>query len=254
MIQALSTALALLTRLPIPRGAGASPQTQGRSVAMYPVVGLLIGAILWLGAWLLSLLSAPPLLAAAMLVSVWVAITGALHLDGLADSADACLGAHGDRERALEIMKDPRCGPAAVVALVLVLVLKVAALTALLAGDAPHWWLVIPPVLGRGACAALFLCLGYVRRDGLAARAAEYLHRPLTVGVLLFAVPVVCLPAGLPGAVAAAAGLLVLALAVRHMKRQLGGFTGDTAGAAVETVEAACLAALALTLAALAAP
>lgn len=249
MLHAFAVALGLLTRLPVRLHTTPSGAAQGLAVATYPLVGLLLGLLLWLFTWLLVALQAPPLLAAALLVVLWTGLTGALHLDGLADSADAWLGAHGDRERALAIMKDPACGPAGVVALLLVLLVKTAALAALLAAAAPIWLLLIPLVLGRSACAMLFLCLTYARESGLGTEAARHLHRPLTWGLAGGAALAVCLPAGRAGLLALAGAGLVFVLACRLMQRLIGGFTGDTAGALVETVEAVALTAVALILA-----
>ena len=126
----LLIALQFLTSLPIRLPAMPEPGQQGRSLLYYPVVGLLLGALLCLAAFVLD--GAPPLLQAALLLTLWVALTGALHLDGLAYSADAWLGGFGDRERTLQIMKDPRSGPVAMEVLVLLLLLKFSALLALL--------------------------------------------------------------------------------------------------------------------------
>ncbi|MCC5809364.1 MAG: adenosylcobinamide-GDP ribazoletransferase [Ectothiorhodospiraceae bacterium] len=247
MLHAFAVALTLLTRLPVRLRRTPDDRSQGLAVAMYPLVGLVLGALMWLLAAGLDLLAAPSLLSAILLVTLWVAITGALHLDGLADSADAWLGAHGDRERALRIMKDPACGPAGVVSLLLVLLLKTAAITALLDAAAPLWWLLAAPVLGRGACAALFLCLPYVRDQGLGATAAGNLRRRLTWGMVIGTGLVVCVPVGLAGIVALACAALCLGVICRGLRRWLGGFTGDTAGATLELVETATLVALALT-------
>ncbi|WP_372867942.1 adenosylcobinamide-GDP ribazoletransferase, partial [Pseudomonas sp.] len=123
---ALLIALQFLTRLPVRLAAMPSAQETGRSLLWYPVVGLLIGLLLLGVHYLLG--DAPALLQAALLLVIWVGLSGGLHLDGLADSADAWAGGFGDRERTLAIMKDPRSGPMAVVVLVLLLLLKFVAL------------------------------------------------------------------------------------------------------------------------------
>lgn len=90
-------ALQFLSSLPVTLPGMPPPPAMGRSLLCYPVVGLLFGALLWL--LHLALGSAPPMLQAALLLSAWVLLSGALHLDGLADSADAWLGGFGDRAR-----------------------------------------------------------------------------------------------------------------------------------------------------------
>jgi len=248
-LRAFTLALVFLTRLPVRFDGIPSTDEQGRSVAMYPLVGLVIGALLLLAAMLLSWLGAPALVAAVVLVILWTAITGALHLDGLADSADAWLGGHGDRARTLTIMKDPTCGPAGVVILVLVLLLKVAALAAILELPGLPWPLLLAPVLGRSACALLFVQLPYVRPGGLGAEAAMG-HEPnwLWAGAGATALATLLL-AGTAGLAMMLAAGLTLWWASRLMERRLGGFTGDTAGAVVELQEAAVLLAASIALA-----
>ena len=132
-MQSFLIALQFLTSLPVRLDRMPEPQAVGRSLLYYPLVGLLLGAMLWLVGAVFENASVP--LLAALLLTVWVALTGALHLDGLADSADAWLGGFGDRERTLTIMKDPRSGPTAVVVLILLLLLKFVALWVLLGGE-----------------------------------------------------------------------------------------------------------------------
>ena len=125
-------ALQFLTRLPTPQLDRVSDRELGLSLPFYPIVGLIIGGLLYIAAELLT--SVSPLFSAAIIVALWLWLTGALHLDGLADMADAWVGGHGDRERTLAIMKDPYCGPMGVSAVVAMLLLKFAALSVLVRG------------------------------------------------------------------------------------------------------------------------
>lgn len=242
-MRAFLVALQFLTRLPLPALAVPDSTVRGRSVLHYPAVGLLIGVLLAAVARMLG--SGHVLLAAALVLLVWVLLTGGLHLDGLADSADAWLGGHGDRERTLAIMKDPASGPAGVSALVLVLLLKFAALATLLERSGALA-LVLAPVLGRGALVFLLWSTPYVRPGGIGAAQAARLPRVGAMSVLLLII--VALPALLG---ARGAGLLVL-LAVllwflrSLMRQRIGGVTGDTLGASCEIVEAAVLVFMAL--------
>ena len=238
----LLIALQFLSSLPLQLPRMPTPEEQGRSLLCYPLVGLLFGLLLLAGAWLLD--GAPPVLAAALLLTLWVALSGALHLDGLADSADAWLGGLGDRERTLAIMKDPRSGPMAVVALVLLLLLKFAALLALL--EAGQWLaLLLVPLLARASLLGLFLGTPYVRAGGLGAAMAAHLPRTAGWRVLLLSAAA-CLLAGWSGLLAVAAALGVHLLLRRQLLRRLGGTTGDTAGALLELSECALLVLLAL--------
>src|SRR5919108_3069538 len=96
-------AVQFLTCFPLRLEPPPSGREAGLSLLWYPAVGLLLGFLLWAAAVLLSPLARP--LAAAVVLTLWVACTGALHLDGLADTADAWVGGRGDRERTLAIMK-----------------------------------------------------------------------------------------------------------------------------------------------------
>lgn len=238
-------ALQFLSSLPIRLPGMPTPEELGRSLLFYPLVGLLFGAILWGLNWLL--LGTPLLLHAALLLSVWVVLSGALHLDGLADSADAWLGGYGDRERTLTIMKDPRSGPIAVVTLVLVLLLKFAALLALI--EQQHSMvLIIVPLISRSALLGLFLTTSYVRPGGLGQALAD--HQPRLAGKQVLAISAVAcvLMAGLSGIWALALAAAVFVWLRQVMVRRLGGTTGDTAGALLELLEVAVLVGLALIL------
>ena len=232
-------ALQFLSSLPVSLPGMPAPREVGRSLLCYPLVGLLFGLLLWLASYLLQGTPAP--LHAALLLTLWVLLSGALHLDGLADSADAWLGGFGDRERTLLIMKDPRSGPIAVVTLVLVLLLKFCALWVLVEQGIGAQ-LLLGPLIGRAAMLGLFLSTPYVRQGGLGQALAEHLPRHAAGWVLLGCV-LFCLVLG--------GWIVVLALAVfawlRHlMCRRLGGTTGDTAGAMLELLELAVVLGLAL--------
>lgn len=241
-MQPFLIALQFLTCLPVQLSGKPEPHQVGKSLLYYPLVGLLIGGMLGL----LSLLlegAAPPLQAALVLVA-WIGLTGALHLDGLADSADAWLGGFGDRDRTLAIMKDPRSGPVAVVVLVAVLLLKFVALWTLL-DEGKHLALLLAPLVGRSALLGLFLTTPYVRPGGLGQALAEHLPRAAVRRVLVM-VALLCLVSGQSGWLALAVAVGVGALARQAMCHRIGGTTGDTAGALLELAECAVLVALAL--------
>ncbi|MFB4392972.1 MULTISPECIES: adenosylcobinamide-GDP ribazoletransferase [unclassified Pseudomonas] len=233
-------ALQFLSSLPVSLPGMPEPRQMGRSLLFYPVVGVLFGLLLWLASYLLSDTAAP--LHAALLLALWGLLSGALHLDGLADSADAWLGGFGDRERTLQIMKDPRSGPIAVVILVLVLLLKFCALWVLVERGVGAE-LLLAPLLGRAALLALFLSTPYVRAGGLGAALAEHLPRRAAAWVLAITLGGCLLLAGVWPMLLAVAVFLGLR---RAMCRRLGGTTGDTAGALLELLEMAVLVGLAL--------
>ena len=235
-------ALQFLTRLPLTLAGMPTPEQVGRSLLFYPLVGLLIGLLLLAAQQLLD--GSAVLLQAALLLTLWVGISGGLHLDGLADSADAWVGGFGDKQRTLAIMKDPRSGPIAVVVLVLLLLLKFAALVALLESSSALLLLLVP-WLARCLLPLLFLTTPYVRAGGLGQALAEHLPRRQLPWVLA-AHAVAMLLLGWPALLALlVAGTVFFYLRVLMLKR-LGGTTGDTAGALVELAECGVLLALAL--------
>jgi len=234
-VHAFLIALQLLTRIPVTYSFVADDQQLGRSPLYYPLIGLLIGGLLLLATQLFP--TGAIGLQAAVLLTLWVGLTGGLHLDGLADCADAWVGGFGDRERSLRIMKDPASGPLAVVMLLLILLLKWTALVALLE---QHQWspLLFAPLLGRSAILALMLSTPYLRPQGMASKLLDNL--PVTTAKQVLAV------AGLAGLIglgwpALLATILPL-LWLRHVAlSRLGGVTGDVYGAAVELIEASVL-------------
>lgn len=237
-------ALQFLTRLPVHLPGMPEPEQLGRSLLWYPLVGVFIGGVLLVLHGLLG--DTPALLQAAILLGVWVALSGGLHLDGLADTADAWVGGYGDRQRTLEIMKDPRSGPIAVVVLLLVLLLKFTALVVLL-GQGAWGGLLLAPWLGRALLPLLFFSTPYVRAGGLGAALAEHLPRGVLPRVLLVH-GLAMLLLGWSGVLALLAAALSFWLLRRAFLARLGGTTGDTAGALLELGECAVLLVLALLL------
>lgn len=241
-MKAFLLALQFLTCLPVSLKTLPTPADWGRSVLAYPLIGLLIGLLLVGFQHLIG--HADPLLQAALLTTAWALVTGGLHLDGLADSADAWVGGHGNRERTLTIMKDPRSGPAGVSTLALTLLLKFAALVILIKLGA---WpaLLLVPLLGRTSLLALLLSTPYVRPGGMGSALAAHLPR-MPALLTLFLVATAILFTGKAGWIVLTMALASWLLLRWLMMRRLGGITGDTLGATVELTEAAALISLAL--------
>jgi adenosylcobinamide-GDP ribazoletransferase len=238
-LRPLLIALQFLTRLPVPLAGPPEDAEMGRSLLWFPFVGLLLGLLLFASALLLKSAGVTSLAGAAVLLTAWVLCTGGLHLDGLADCADAWVGGAGDRERTLAIMKDPHCGSMGVIALILLLLVKLSMLDALLGRQSPAS-VLLAPVLGRGAALALFATTPYVRPAGLGAAMASHLPRRAAWIVLAATFGAAALAPG-HGLAMSAAAFLALFLWRRELRRRIGGTTGDTAGALVELVEAAAL-------------
>lgn len=245
--RALACAMQFLTRIPLATRTLFDNKDYANSLAWYPVIGLVLGGLVWLsGAALAEFSSAS--LAAALVLGVWVLLTGALHLDGVADCADAWVGGFGDREKTFQILKDPRSGPIAVVVLVLVLLIKWAALEVLLGSE--HWsiiWLI--PLLARGAMPYIFWRLDYASASGLGSALVEGLSRQRILISLLFVAVIAVL------SLTAQLDILLLFVVVslliylwwkRASYQKLGGFNGDCAGALVEFLELGLLLGLAI--------
>jgi len=242
-------AVTFLTGIPLPVEGDVSPADLWRSMGWYPLIGLALGAAAWgVYAGLLELL--PSLVAAVLVVLLLEAVTRGLHMDGLMDTADGVLSG-APRERALEIMKDSSVGAMGVVAAVLILMLKVAALGALSRADAAA-------PLFAGWCAARALpaldvyAWPYARAAGTGeAFTRERTPGPVAMAAGLLAVGVVTttlVTVTVDGAGAWYAGLVVAVVAMAvallvqaAVAKRLGGLTGDVYGMGIELAEAAAL-------------
>jgi len=140
-----------------------TPRLLGQSMAFYPVVGLLLGLILWVAYWIFSLVF-PRTLSDGLILILLVLLTGALHLDGLADTLDGLAGGKSPEER-LQIMKDHRVGAFGVIGLISVLGIKFLALNSL-PGDAVARALAMALILSRWSMVQLTYLAPYARREG----------------------------------------------------------------------------------------
>ncbi|AYA68366.1 adenosylcobinamide-GDP ribazoletransferase [Acinetobacter sp. WCHA55] len=230
-------ALQFLTTFPVRLSAMPTPQQNAQALLFYPVVGLLIGGILYGIALFLQAL--PVVLLSSVILVLWIWLTGGLHLDGLADTADAWVGGFGDKARTLEIMRDPSCGPIGVLSLVIVCILKWSALYVLLQKQL-YTALILFPLLGRLVPLFFFLSTRYVRDKGLGSLLSQHLARPIAIALLLL-IPLVALYWASAGAVVIATFYLVLWYLRCKFIQRIGGVTGDTIGASIEIIELATL-------------
>lgn len=236
----LRTAGSFLTRLPL-GGGGAG---LADAAWAFPAVGLLVGTVGAAAALASTAIGLPALASGLIAVAAMALATGALHEDGLADMADA-LGAGGERERMLAIMRDSRIGTFGALALILGVGVRASLIGALVAGGPSGAALLIAAAAWSRALLPLAMArLPLARSDGLAAAAGACpLRVALTALALGFALIGVCgvfggLSAALLGA--GVAGLAGVALA-RLAARRLGGYTGDVLGALQQAAEIAFL-------------
>ncbi len=239
-MRAVRSAFAFLTVLPVGERDGVPAERLGR--AFFPAVGAVVG--LAAGAVFLAVSAvAHPLLAAVAAVAALAVLTGGLHLDGLVDAADGLLGG-ADRKQRLAIMRDPRAGTFGVVAVVLLLLGEVAALSALQPARGAVA-LVTAGTLSRWGVLGLVVALPYARLEGLG-RAAAGGHGALdfAVGTALAAVVFVL---DWRRAALATALVLVSAFSIGLLARaRIGGATGDVYGATAEVGQLVALLAFAV--------
>ncbi len=234
----LAAALGLLTRLPVPLDFARAQARGAKAAWAWPVAGLVVGAVGAVAGGLALWLGAGPGAAAALALGAQMAVTGGLHEDGLADSADGLWGGH-NRARQLEIMKDSRIGTYGVLALMIVTLLRWSALAQLF--EAGSWAaLLAAGALSRAPMAALMAALPNARGSGL----AQSVGRPGGATVALGAALALACGLAMLGAAGLWAALWVagIGLAVGAVARaKIGGQTGDILGAAQQLAEAAVL-------------
>ena len=201
------------------------------ALAWFPLVGVVLGAGVGCVWWATDRLW-PRLVAGALTVAADLAMTGALHLDGLADTADGLLP-HAERERRLEIMRDPAVGAFGIAAVVAVLVLRTTALSS----RAPSVALVAGIwCAARATIAAVPRFVPYARESGIASPLLDG-ARGWTALWVIPAAGLAALGTGVGGAVAVAAAALAAIAVIAFAWRRLGGFTGDGLGAAIIIAE-----------------
>lgn len=239
----LSAAFALLTRLPVQRLSPSPLTAPGASAWAYPLAGAAVGAIGGVGYALAHWLAWPPPLAALLALAAMTLATGALHEDGLADFADG-LGGNAPEER-LAIMRDHRIGTYGVVALLLILALRAAAIALLAKPGLVMAALIAAGAASRSSAVLLMAALPPARRDGLsfsvgrptATIAASALAIAFVLGAVLLSFGM--------GLLVLACAVAAAALAGRVARVKLGGQTGDVLGAACALGETFALSALA---------
>ncbi|MCL6454019.1 MAG: adenosylcobinamide-GDP ribazoletransferase [Alicyclobacillus sp.] len=234
MVRWFVLAVQFATVIPMPPVPNASDRDVRTSVLFLPVVGGFLGAILW-GLQRLLTGYLPLLPATAVALTAYTLLTGALHLDGLLDTADAA-GSRRSRDAALDIMKDSRIGAMGAVAAVLILVGKFAALSSL-SPTSPGFFVVVP-VWSRLAMVWSMAIAPAARGNGLGAYFARQI-RPWVLVTATCLSAAVCVPL-----VSARDGLCLLIAVVGTTSlyhwwilRKFGGSTGDTYGALNEVVE-----------------
>jgi len=240
LVRDLRIAISLCTRLPVAPSAAIGEGDVGRASWAFPIAGALIGLIAGAVYWLADRLHIPPISASVLALAACVLLTGAMHEDGLADTADG-FGGGNTREKKLEIMRDSRIGTFGACALGLSLLLRWSALTAIGDPRSVAIALIVAHAVARSVLPTFMSLVTPARSDGLSSGAGQ--PQPISVAVAL-GLGIVALAIGfglgamLTGIVALAVIGVLLALFAR---RQIGGQTGDVLGALEQAAEAALL-------------
>jgi adenosylcobinamide-GDP ribazoletransferase len=243
LLRDLHLAITFLTRIPLPPLASLEPGAMTRALRLFPLVGAGIGALIGLVYWGLSDVGIPATAAAWIAIASGLMLTGVLHEDGLADTADG-FGGGRDREGKLAILRDSRIGAYGAVALIVSLGLK-ASLLAGLEGHAAVAALALCEGTSRAAMPWMMRLLPPARSDGVAA-GLEPMGASILIPASVIAATLILLLAP-DKAVPLMIALLVALLAMRTLaKRQIGGFTGDVLGATQQVTLLALLCILAI--------
>jgi adenosylcobinamide-GDP ribazoletransferase len=230
-------AIQFLTSIPIPGKRDLSPETLGRATAWFPVVGLIIGLVLAALNWLL-LLILPAAAVNALLIAALVILTGAMHLDGMADTCDGIAG-HKTVEERWKVMRDSRTGAFGVVGIVTVLLVKYATLNSI----PPVFMtviLILMPVVSRWAMVYAIYVYRYARPSGLGTAFKQATRWPqfTAATIITLAVALALMPWFSLTGLYIIFGIFIITTALAfYLKYKFAGLTGDTYGAINELAE-----------------
>ncbi len=231
-------ALRFLTLIPLFRGREVSPEDLARSTGYFPVVGLIIGLLLaglnWLLGWFL-----PAAVVNILLIIFLAAITGALHLDGLADTCDGIASGKTIEER-WRVMRDSRVGSFGVVGVCCLLLVKYLALNNLPQDLVMHS-LVLMPVISRWAMVYTIFAYPYARPSGLGKVFKQGVNWLKLVMATLIALAVAAALSRLAGLAVMLGAWVIVVIMATYLKRKFAGLTGDTYGAINEVAEVSVL-------------
>jgi len=231
-------ALRFLTIIPLLRGREVSPEDLARSTGYFPVVGLIIGLLLaglhWLLGWFL-----PAAVVNILLIIFLAVITGALHLDGLADTCDGIASGKTIEER-WQVMRDSRVGSFGIVGVCCLLLVKYVSLNNLPLGLVTHS-LVLMPVISRWAMVYTVFAYPYARPSGLGKAFKQGVNWLKLVMATLIALAVVAALSRLAGLAVMLGAWVIVVIMATYLKRRFAGLTGDTYGAINEVAEVSVL-------------
>lgn len=240
-------AVSFLTRLPLPYKGEWDEKSFSRSSVFFPLVGLIVGAIVGLVTWLIRLTDYTAVAAVCALITA-VVVSGGIHLDGFMDMCDGLFASRG-RERALEIMKDSRVGSFSVLGVILLFLLKFVLYEAII----PEWWFFVAIlgafVFSRFMMICCILCFPSARAEGLGVMVKRYVSKPALIWGLVLILAISALTGFYPLLIAFVLSFLVIIGVSAQINKFLHGLTGDIYGAMTELGEAVFLLFLLITVA-----
>lgn len=227
-------AIRFLTIVPIPGMWGTAEDDLVNCVPFLPAVGLILGLLAAAFAWAAGPLC-PPMLLSALVIVLLISVSGALHMDGLSDTADAFLSSRS-RERMLEIMKDSHVGAMGVIAIAAALLVKFAAVASL-SGSVRWQTVVLMPLAGRCAIVLNMAILNSARPGGLGALLCKRNHQVSALWAVAVLLGIAWWLLRVPGLAVAGTVFAVALVFAWQCRRKIGGSTGDTFGAVCELCE-----------------
>ena len=225
------TCLEFLTRVRFSKRTDWRDEDFSRSVPYFPLVGLVIGSLLAAVNYGLFYIETPLFLRVTLLLLAEIIITGGLMYDGFMDTADGVFSARS-RERMLEIMKDSHVGSNAVLAIIILLLLKIAAYLEL-SGETLTWVLLTMSVATRTFMVAFIVNFPYARKEGIGHMFTKY-AKPFYTYIAFAVCAGIIAACGLQYLAVAGICFTVTLIIAQYLKTQLGGLTGDTYGALTE--------------------
>lgn len=232
-------AVSFLTRLPLPYKGEWDEKSFSRSSVFYPLVGLIIGAIVGFVCWLIRMTDLIMVTAVCALIAS-IVVSGGIHLDGFMDMCDGLFASRG-RERALEIMKDSHVGSFAVLGVIMLLLLKVVLYDAVI----PEAWfflaIISAFIFSRFMLICCMLCFPSARAEGLGVTVKRYVSKPALVWGIGLMLVIFALSGFYPVLIAFFVSFLVIMGLSAQINKFLHGLTGDIYGAMAELGEAVFL-------------
>ena len=228
MIKGFIILLQFMTRLPVPVKVEYDEEKLGKAIKFFPLVGLIIGLFLFTVIFFAGKVTDNRQITAVIIIMAEILITGLIHIDGLADTADGIFS-YADKERMLEIMKDSRIGTNGTVALILYFLAKVVFLTAV----KPEY-ILLYPVISRMATSINAGLGEYGRKKGMSNGIIEKNGKKDAIISIIITAVLSFIILGLKGLIVLALAILFILFFMENVKRKIGGITGDTMGASLE--------------------